>query len=362
MKRIKKTLIKKIIHTTRFKFAFLLGSSIFLFFCFHITLSRFNSTDPEPVIQNIDVELTKKFAAFTVHVETGLYIRSFPHFSMIDNQFTADMIVWFMFDPTEITLDIIEKFSFENGTIIKKSPPDIKTYDTKTFVKYDVIVELKSNLEFYRFPLEDHKLSIILTNHFVTPYEVMFEVLTTDFVVAPNLFIANWRIKNLTTNFGIDENILNQIDLTKKIAYPKATFIIDLVKSGIRKAFIIFTPIFIIFFLALFSFFLTLGNVIGRATLSVSALTALLGYRFVIEGLMPKVGYFTTTDYIYIILLIFSFIIFVSQMLITKFYNTAKRIRGDTQQLFDRYSLMKDILFIIISFLSSLILGIAIVL
>lgn len=355
-----KNLLRRLVWTARFKSVCMLIAISFILLSFYIALSRFNSTDPEPPVQPIDIATTRKFEAFTVHVETGLFIENFSQFDIIENEFEIDMIVWFRFNPTEITLDTIDKFSFENGRILHKSPPDIKAMDDKTFVKYNVTIEMKSDLEYYRFPLEDHKVSIVLTNHFVTPYEVTFEVLSTDFVVAPDVFIPNWKVKDLHTNFGIDENILNQIDTTKKIAFPKAVFSIDFVKSGIRKAFIIFAPIFIIFFFALFSFFLTLANTYGRTVLPATALTALLGYRFVIENLMPQVGYFTTTDYIYIILLVFSFLVFLSNMFITRLYNTATQSGSNTKQLFDRFSLTKDTMFIIITYLSALILGLTI--
>ena len=311
---------KRIIRSSTVKAVLLTTIAIYLSLCFVVATTRFNSTDREPYIQDIGIAQEKLFAAFTVNIQAGLFIRNFSYFSILENRFVADMLVWYLFDSTEVSLKTIENFSFENGTILKKSLPDIRAMDDKTFVKYNVVVELKTNLDYRRFPLEDHKVSIILTNHFVTPYEVMFDVLSSDFAVAPDLFVSNWHIKDLKTNFGVGENILSQTDTTKKILYPKMIFTIDFIKAGLRKAFTIFAPIFIIFFFALFSFLLTLGNTIGRTSLSVAALTALLGYRFVIERMMPKVGYFTTTDYIYINLLEISFLIFTLKLLIVSVY------------------------------------------
>lgn len=352
----KKINIRKIIGSAAFKFSLVSVFALSILFSFSKSLSKFNCTDAEPRLQNIDVERTREFAAFTVHVATGMFIRNFPYFNMIENKFTIDMVVWFSFDPTQITLDTIGKFAFENGKILDKSPADIKIIGGKTFAKYDVIVEVKSDLNYNKFPLEDHKLGIILTNNFVTPYEVLFEVLVTDFVVATNIFVPDWQIRKLDTNFGIDENILNQVDKTKKIAYPKATFTIDFEKTGIRKVFIIFAPIFIIFFLSFFAFFLVISDTFGRATLSVSALTALLGYRFVIEGMMPKVGYFTTTDQIYIILLAFAFINTIFQITLTRLFFLASKNAPSLEKHLTIYSLVSDIVFIFIVVSSTILL------
>lgn len=355
--------IKKIIQTLWFKF-FVLTLVIFFIILFFVrTLSRFNSTDPLPPLKSITQESTKEFAAFTVHVNTGLFIRNFSYFNMIKNEFIADMIVWFEFNSDEITLNTVSRFSFENGEILKKSLPDVKIVNKKVFVKYNVVVKLKSALEYYKFPLEDHRLSIVLTNNFVTPHEVMFDVLSTDFVIAPKIFVSNWIIKDLSTNFGFDENVLNQIDKTRKILYPKAVFSIAFVKAGLRKTFIIFVPIFLVFFFSLFSFFLSIQNIVGRTTLAVSAVSALLGYRFVIEGMMPKVGYFTTTDYVYIILLGFAFIIFIFQIVVTRIFNARINVTEKPIPVqIDLLVVARDVMFIIISALTTALIGLVVLL
>ena len=359
----KENRVIRIIKTIKFKFFLVSVLLASVLICFYISLSKFNTTDPDPEIELIEFTRAREFAGFTVHIETGLFIRNFSVFDMIENRFVVDMVVWFIFDPTEITMDTIGKFSFENGKIIKMSPPDIKITGDKTFVKYDVLAEFKSDLEYHRFPLEDHRFAIVLVNNFVSPQEAMFDVLATDFVVSPEIFVSNWKIKKLETHFGVDENILNQIDKSKKIAYPKATFVIDFVKAGIRKTFIIFVPIFIVFLLSLFSFFLGVPNIIGRTTLSVSALSALLGYRFVIENMMPKVGYFTTTDHVYIILLLFSFFNFIFQVILTRMFSLAAKNgnqRPDKRKI-EVYTITKDVVFVVTTLLSTIFLCIFIV-
>ena len=66
---------------------------------------------------------------------------------------------------------------------------------------------------------------------------------------------------------------------------------------------------------------MSLANIRGRFSLAITAITALLGYRFVIERMMPQVGYFTTTDTIYTFLLVFAFFCFLYQLIITRFYS-----------------------------------------
>lgn len=47
--------------------------------------------------------------------------------------------------------------------------------------------------------------------------------------------------------------------------------------------------------------------------MSSASLPALLGYRFVLQNLLPQVAYFTITDSIYLFLLLYCFVIFLFQ-------------------------------------------------
>lgn len=327
----KKKALTNIFISGYFKVIVILASILICVWFFSIPLSRFNTTDPIPSFSPITVKEERSFGYFKTRVFTGLFIKTFPYFNMKENKFIFDGFVWFEFNTDEQMLPTIEKFAFENGSILRKSLPDVKIVGDKTFVKYNISVEIKGNIEYFKFPLEDHRLSIILTNNFVTPYEFVFNVLNTSFVVDKEANVSNWIIRNLTTNFGYKENLFDQADMTKSILKPIALFTIDFTKAGIKTALIIFIPIFLAFLLALFSFLLLINNFIGRATLSVSSLTALLGYRFVIQTLMPKVHYFTTVDYVYLTLLFMAFIIFIFQTLLGRKAAEIKTIKKQSE-------------------------------
>ena len=116
---------------------------------------------------------------------------------------------------------------------------------------------------------------------------------------------------------------------------------------------IIFIPLFFAAFLSLLSFVMNVENVVGKFRLSISAVTALLGYRFVIERIMPQVSYFTSTDSIYTFLLIFTFIIFLIQLLITRhFMVLAPKLKEEQEtKLKKKIEQTSSIIFIIMSIL-----------
>ena len=310
--------LKKIFDITsvRVKFIIITCTTLYLGILLNYVSSRFDSSDPIPAIEST-MEKLKQARISTVRIRTGLFIKNIPVFDEIKNLFTLDAIVWFDFSPEEIMLETVEKFSFDNGKILYKSAPDIKLANGRVFVKYQVLCELKTDLRHYKFPFDDHRLSIVLSNDFVTPDEMQFLVDRSSFEIAPNIFVSNWRIYDSNVNFGFSYQVLDKVDKTS-ITAPKALFMINFAKASMRKTLIIFIPLFAAIFLSLFSFLMNIGNAFGKFSISASAVSALLGYRFVIETMMPTVGYFTTTDEIYLFLLALAFCCFIFQILLPR--------------------------------------------
>jgi hypothetical protein len=298
------------------KLPFFITSIILVSLIFKKALTTFTPEDPLVELKIVDVAKQKELGTFATKVSVGMFLKSMPVFDIIRNNFTADLILWFEYDPSKIMQETISQFSFDNGDIIKKSQPDIKiNAEGKLLVKFDVRVSFKSNMSYQRFPLDDHRISLVLSNNFATPAELYFVLETTDFRYEPSLFIADWTIKDTSTDAGYLE--LN-IDSTQTIANPKARFTINLSKKGFKDAFVIFLPLYLATFVAIFSFLIGLLNVQTRSIIAASAIPALLGYRFVLQNLMPIIAYFTTTDYIYMLLLLTAFFIFAFQNLLIK--------------------------------------------
>lgn len=308
------------ITSATFKSALISIIALMLFFVFWFAMRRVHVTDPVPQIIPITTNVIKELGTFAVKVRTGLFIKNFPEFEIIKNNFIIDSVLWFEFNADEITIDSIGKFSFDRGSILSKAPPEIKLIDNKIFAKYNVVFNIKSELNYHKFPFEDHRVAIIISNNFVTPQEMYFFVDGSSFQIAKNIFPANWKLQDLNVDAGYVRHELDQQDKTKKAEHPKALFMINIVKASARKILVIFLPLFSAMFLSFFSFVMNIANVVGKFSLAISAITALLGYRFVIEQMMPPTGYFTTTDEIYLFLLILSFLIFIFQLLLTRLY------------------------------------------
>ena len=297
--------------------AFIITSSVVLFLGDQ-AIRRFQPHERYPEVQSVTPEKLKEWGGDPVLVEVGLYITNWHQFKIVDNLFVFDGVVWFQFDPALISLDTINKFSFEKGELQQKSEPSTKLIDGKLFAEYKIRLRFTTVLSHQSFPLDDHRIFISLVNTVVTPSEVIFRSYKSDFGVSKRIYIPAWYHVDRAVLTGYEEEPIDKFDARKNIRYPKAVFMMDFTRSGIRLILLIFLPVFLIFFISLFWFAFDPKQERAIMALATSSVTSLIAYRFVIQNMSPRVGYFLLSDHIFTFFLALAFISFVLALLWVK--------------------------------------------
>jgi len=292
-----------------FQFLLIIFISFAIVFMAYGPVRKFFSAEPFPQLSPITPQKVKEWRAEPTTVIVGLYIRNFPEFDFVTNQFIVDGILWFEFDPALISLEIVSKFAFDKAKIIKKSEAYTKLIDDKFFARYDIQIKFSMDLDYHFFPFDDHRMYIILINRFLPPSELMFKSDNIDFIVAKEVQISGWEIEDRVARGGYAQDYLETYSPEKIVLYPKVVFSLDFRRSGLRYILLIVLPLIIIFFTGLFSFAFDPEKHSGMVSgLAIGGLTSLLSYRFVLERLTPNVGHFVLSDYIYTLLLAFALI------------------------------------------------------
>lgn len=257
-----------------------------------------------PVIPITPAKITK-WGNLPTRVTVGLFINNFPTLDFVNNDFVFDGIIWFEFDSALISLNTVSKFSFEKGEILSLSEPYTQLVEQKFFARYNLRVRFKSDLNYKLFPFDDHRLDIILVNRSIDPSEMIFRSYSSFFDISPSVQFSGWRLEDLFVKTGITESTIERSGTQKIISQPRVVFSIYLRRQGTRNIFLILLPLFVIYVISLFSFsFDPQKNSTLIFGLASAGVTSLLGYRFVIENMTPKVGYFVLSDRIFILLLL----------------------------------------------------------
>lgn len=295
--------------------AFIITTTLFY------TANRIYIIDEQPNIERITPKTFKKFGDFPSIITTGLHINRFEIFDVVKNQFLFDGILWFKFISESISLKTLELFSFNRGEIIKKDQPETLLEDEYVIVRYNIKVKFSSNINYKYFPIDNHRIYVSLTHDFMTLKEVQFYGSEQLFTIEPSALESGWKIidKHVITGYDyvqFDDNVNNNSSnlSQREKTYPIIIFSFDIKRSGMRHLITVLLPLLLIFYISFFSLSISDGNL----RIGVMAMTAIIGYRFVIENMSPNTSYFMISDYIFFLFLIAELMIFL--LIIIKLY------------------------------------------
>lgn len=308
-------------------FFIFLTLSVLIYLIYGATRDFKGDKDVLPEILPITPTTLAQFGGFPTTVRVGLFIRDFSEFDILKNEFTFSGIVTFEFDPAVIALETLGKFSFQKGEILQISAPFTELREGLLFARYAVRVKFKTGLNHAYFPLAGYRISIVLDNYFIAPSEVVFSSSTTRFVLAPGMFVSGWKQYDKHSYTGYFEDRLDEAHTEKVVYHPRVIFAIDYVPKGLRQLVSILLPLLLVFFIVIFTFSMDPDSYFRSIlTLSSGAVTALIAYKFVIENLSPKVGYFMLGDMLFFLFLTMTFVIFFFNTQTLKLSGRAKQI------------------------------------
>ena len=307
--------------------------SVFLVFIISVLIAYRPMMDFHPLERPIPINpvTPEKIAEWNMippKVAVGLHIVSFPELNFVENKFVFDAVIWFYFNPVFMPLDTVSNFSFERGEILEKSEPHIQIFSQGLLVRYNIRVKFTTNLEYLLFPFDDHTIFFTLVNRIVQPDEMIFFSFTPFFNLSDHISFSGWDLygKSIKTGYSKMQKIAEQYGVNVDVySHPMILYSIDFRREGIRNVLLIMLPLFLIYFLSLFCFSFDPSkhsNII--LALSSAGITSLLAYRFVIEGMSPKVGYFVLSDYIFILFLVVTLIEFMFSMTIVRIGKLSK--------------------------------------
>ena len=317
-----------------------------MYFLFMVKNRTFISYDPKPSLLPLSLFHPLDDLSKIVNVKTGLFIKSFPVFDMTKSYFVMDAMIWFEFNPSLVSLEGIDNFTFENASRVIKSNPDIRISNDKLFVKYNVMVWFSANLDNRFFPMTDHQVFIVITNEHYSPNEIMFDVKHSYFDFSEDMNTQDWDVHGKHVETGYVDLCLEEYG-DRTISYPRVIFTLDLKKTGLRKVALIVMPILLIQYLATIAPLPLLHHSSSTLSISIGAITGLLAYRYVINNVSPNVGYFTLAEHIYNVALTMVFITFA--ITLTKIYIEFSPFGVDLG--FFWFPFNKTVMFIFVSYL-----------
>lgn len=292
-----------------FQFAVFAISSLCMMALLYVPVTRFNAHDIIPEL--------KPYQSDTLHgktpIEIGLHVINFSKSDVIKSDFAFEGAVWFVYDPTKVSREHIGAFALEQGTILYKGEPVYLEKGDREVAYFPIRAEFSVQLQYEKFPLDDHRLHIILKNDALPVDTYYLRAEGKNFTLAPHAQVHNCAIGGAQVQTGTAEHVIRTCSFVEEFKTNQALFLFDCERIDMRHFLNILLPLYMIFFIALFGFSFTysvhLTDVPGIVATTIPALFA---YRFVIETMSPDVNYFMLSDYLFFLFLALTFFVFLA--------------------------------------------------
>lgn len=245
----------------------------------------------------LPLPISSEIRNFSSNVETGMIINQFPACKLYSNQCTIDATVWFKFPAGTESVETLTPFSFKNGTIKTISKPTITQTGTSILARYQVLLELETNLNFHQFPFGGHRLHLIMENRSVSPQEIAFSTSPDSMSVAHSAMVPPWHTTATHANAGYLTEGTNR----EFSEYPVVIYAIDLASSSLLTVATIFLPLFFLFFIGLAAFTTDIHDSY-KMRLSVASTVALVLFRIIFDAQFPSYVTLTKAELVYLLL------------------------------------------------------------
>jgi hypothetical protein len=339
------SMVSRMVMNIWFKVLSILVSLFVIAFLFYRTSFEFKPLEVEPQLTSYPY-LAKSANERVPEVVSGARIDKFLVFDVINNKFVANVIVWFLFDPNRISLEKVEKFFVEHGEIenlriengtTRKHRNLLKMHDGKLFISYNIRVAFFNEMHYQRFPLDDHRLFLVLANKEMSPSDgalVTREPFLKMASIAKNH--GDFVLVGRGVRAGYAKSELHRVDTRKNLQYARLVFSFDYQRENMKGILLILIPLFLMFFLGTLALVINLKEHAWPViSLSISSLSSIIMYRFVLNNMSPATSLFMISDKLYSFLLFFAFCILMMDLffiVITKnnevFFEHAKLIRS----------------------------------
>jgi hypothetical protein len=275
-------------------------------------------------------------------VSLGIYITSIHDIDFKNQEYDISFWMWMNYDFKKKGGSVFEnKTELLHSLEIPQAKSTEMTFidssvDNHVLAKVHCV--MKDNWNIKSFPFDHQKLRLSLENASYDSSQIKFIIdSSTAFYdtsassLKYNKTIHGWKIEKITFRNGADNYYTMfgekpDAEVSKKKAslssvYSAAKFVVEIERESWSVFWKIIICMYISFFISYVSFFISHKSVESRLGLSVGALFAVIGNKYIVEASLPESATFTLVDMLHTITMFFVLLIISLNIVSIRYIN-----------------------------------------
>ncbi|MFZ4755068.1 MAG: hypothetical protein ACOYL4_03550 [Miltoncostaeaceae bacterium] len=246
-------------------------------------------------------------AAAPIPVHTGIYVTNVQDVDLDANSFVTDFFVWFRWKGPR-SLDPAASIELMNqseawGTIVTPSastPKRLRDGSWYSLARYQS--RFNTDFQLQAYPFSTQQLVVMMESGQQDAENLVFVADRSAVAVAPDVELSGYSVGTptftvadvpYTTTFG-------NTDLARAVPYSRITVSIPITRPVVPYALKIFLPMLIVVVCAALVFLINPTHVDSRFAMGLTALLTIIAIKWVTDGEIPNVNYFTLVDALFL--------------------------------------------------------------
>ena len=241
-------------------------------------------------------------------VTTGIYITSIHDIDFKQKEFTINCWLWLKYKNK--AFNFAENLEVPNAKTVNKSFTTIDSSDGRIYMMMKLQCVMKDAWKISHFPFDRQKLRFFIENSQFSSEALVFKPDTLGKHFDPRYVLNGWSIdscilqtslKKYETAFGDDSQPKPQV------TYSQFRIALGITRNAGSLFWKMFLGMYIAFLIAYTCFYIHSDGIDSRFGLSVGALFAAIGNKYIIDSALPESTSFTLVDTLHGLTLFFIF-------------------------------------------------------
>jgi hypothetical protein len=282
------------------------------------------------------ITLLTSFAVKAQHPDTvysGIYITSIHDINFKDKEYNISLWLWLKYKDKNF--DFLHNLEVPQAKSVTTSFSTIDSTGGRTYLLMKLQCVMKDSWAIDNFPFDRQKLRFSIENSQFDSKSLVFAADTQGKHFDPRFTLRGWRIDSLDISTGVKiyETGFGDESLKKPhTEYSNFKVKLQIDRDAMGLFWKMFLGMYVAFLIAYMCFYIHTDSIDSRFGLSVGALFAVIGNKYIIDSSLPESTTFTLVDTLHGITLLFILMVIICtsfSLKLVKQEKMAKAIRFD---------------------------------
>lgn len=246
-------------------------------------------------------------------VKTGIYITSIHDINFKDKEYTVNLWLWLKYKNKDF--DFEENLEIPQAKSFTKSFSTVDSTGGRVYLLMKLQCVMKDSWAIDNFPFDHQKLRFSIENSQFDSRSLVFVADTLGNHFDPRFTLRGWNIDsiNVTTGTKLYETAFGDESLAKPhTEYSNFKVLLIINRDAMGLFWKMFLGMYIAFLIAYMCFYIHKDSIDSRFGLSVGALFAVVGNKYIVDSSLPDSTEFTLVDMLHGITLLFILTVIMS--------------------------------------------------